>query len=409
MAKLRRNCLQCIKLTDGNVVPRPLGAQLIAEYPGEVISMDYLYIGKSSEGLCYILILVDKFSKMVRLIPTEAPTAIAAAQTIMEWAAEHGIPSWLISDGGSHFKNQVFELLATHLNMEHHITTAYCPWANGSVERVCREVLRALRGLCSELQLNLRDWVYLLPMVAYTLNHRLIDGLGSRTPIEVMTGRCPTIPAKLILWKGVLMRDREEIAAEVDMVNSYMDDLHEAILEMHNDVQDQQKKKISRQQRNRRNKGKSLPNFEIGDYVMIITNRQKKHKLEAIWQGPYEVTHAKSEFTYGVRLIGTEKIETIHVLRMKRFAGQDFGCTAEIAHSAQHDAAVFEVEEITNWKINESSQVLLRVHWRGWEKEEDSWETAIVLHEDVPAIVEDYLRAHEDEHKALSETLASLE
>ena len=87
MAKLRRNCLQCIKLTDGNVVPRPLGAQLIAEYPGEVISMDYLYIGKSSEGLCYILILVDKFSKMVRLIPTEAPTAIAAAQTIMEWAA----------------------------------------------------------------------------------------------------------------------------------------------------------------------------------------------------------------------------------------------------------------------------------------------------------------------------------
>ena len=117
------------------------------------------------------------------------------------------------------------------------------------------------------------------------------------------------------------MRDREEIATKVDVVNSYMDELHEAILEMHNNVQDQQKKKISR----------------------------------------------------------------------------------------QYDAAVFEVEAVTDWKINESSQVLLRVHWRGWEKEENSWETAIVLHEDVPAIVEDYLRAHEDEHIALSETLASLE
>ena len=64
------------------------------------------------------------------------------------------------------------------------------------------------------------------------------------------------------------MRDREEIAAEVDVVNSYMDDLHEAILEMHNKVQDQQKKKISRQQRSKRDKGKSLPNFKIGYYVM---------------------------------------------------------------------------------------------------------------------------------------------
>ena len=43
------------------------------------------------------------------------------------------------------------------------------------------------------------------------------------------------------------------------------------------------------------------------------------------------------------------------------------------------------------------------------KEEEDSWETAIVLHEDVPTSVEDYLRAHEDEHNAISETLASLE
>ena len=142
---------------------------------------------------------------------------------------------------------------------------------------------------------------------------------------------------------------------------------------------------------------------------MIITNRQKKHKLEATWQGPYEVTHANSEFTYGVRLIGTEKIEIIHVLRIKRFAGKDFECTVDITHSAQHDAAVFEVEEITDWRVNESSQVLLRVHWRGWDREEDSWETATVLHEHVSTIVENYLRAHEDEHKAISETLTALE
>ena len=141
---------------------------------------------------------------------------------------------------------------------------------------------------------------------------------------------------------------------------------------------------------------------------MIITNRQKKHKLETIWQGPYEIVHAKSKFTFGVRLIGTTKVEVAHVYRIKRFAGKDFERTAEITHSAQHDAVVFEVENIKGWKVNEDGQVMLRVHWRGWEDEDDSWENAITLHEDVPTIVDEYLRAHEDAHSAISETLAVL-
>jgi hypothetical protein len=36
------------------------------------------------------------------------------------------------------------------LRADHHFTTAYTPWANGTVERVGREVLRATRALLSE-------------------------------------------------------------------------------------------------------------------------------------------------------------------------------------------------------------------------------------------------------------------
>ena len=41
---------------------------------------------------------------------------------------------WVLSDGGSHFKNSLMKDLTDALGIEHHITLPYCPWANGSVE-----------------------------------------------------------------------------------------------------------------------------------------------------------------------------------------------------------------------------------------------------------------------------------
>ncbi len=43
----RHHCLQCLKLIDGTVVLRARGVQLVPERVGEVILMDYIYIGRS--------------------------------------------------------------------------------------------------------------------------------------------------------------------------------------------------------------------------------------------------------------------------------------------------------------------------------------------------------------------------
>ena len=51
----RCNCLQCIKLTDGSSVPRPLGTSLVAEAPGEIYMMDYIDMGEESDGCRYVL------------------------------------------------------------------------------------------------------------------------------------------------------------------------------------------------------------------------------------------------------------------------------------------------------------------------------------------------------------------
>ena len=77
---------------------------------------------------------------------------------LIHWIGSFGTMEWFVSDQGSHFKNQLIDELTSELRVHHHFTTAYSPWANGSVERVCREVLRATKALCSEWKLAPRDW-----------------------------------------------------------------------------------------------------------------------------------------------------------------------------------------------------------------------------------------------------------
>ncbi|RAN79793.1 hypothetical protein B5P41_35575, partial [Bacillus sp. SRB_28] len=78
-----------------------------------------------------------------------------------------------VSDQGTHFKNQVVSDLCSRLHISHHFTTAYTPWANGSVEVVNRLLLFVLRALISEFRLSFHDWPCLLPLVNMALNHRV--------------------------------------------------------------------------------------------------------------------------------------------------------------------------------------------------------------------------------------------
>ena len=107
------------------MVPRPLGSQLLAERPGEIVSADYIKMGTSRTGYKYVLMLVDRLSRLVWFVPTVGVTAIAAARALLRWSSQHGLPAWLITDGGSHFSNEVFKEITKMLGIEHHITLAY--------------------------------------------------------------------------------------------------------------------------------------------------------------------------------------------------------------------------------------------------------------------------------------------
>lgn len=312
VSRWQDSCLQCIKLTDGTSIPRPLGTSLVAERPGEILMLDYIDMEDGSDGHHYVLICADKFSRMVELVPARGPTAIKATHSVLVWGSRYGLPTWIISDGGSHFKNRAIRLLAEQMGLQHHITLAYCPWANGSVEIVDKELLWTMRAVISELGYSATDWVLLLPLVQFVLNHRERDVLKGRTPIEVMTGLAPQAPLELVVWEGVLLKDAKGNVVEWDRVDKYCDKLAEALDQLHQEVRDSDAKK--RRQRAAKNANAKLAlRFEEGDLVMVAAWGNAAHvkrgsKLCPRWQGPYEIVQAVSTTAYSVRLVGNLRV-----------------------------------------------------------------------------------------------------
>ena len=105
----------------------------------------------------YFLIIRDDLSSYVWLWPSTGPTSETAAEALSTWVATFGAFKWLVTDQGTHFTSNLIKEMIAESQAQHHLTTPYCPWANGTVERVCQEVLRTTTALLHELHLAPTD------------------------------------------------------------------------------------------------------------------------------------------------------------------------------------------------------------------------------------------------------------
>jgi len=85
------------------------------------------------------------------------------------------------------------------LQARHHFITAYTPWANGTVEIVCRQLQSAMRSLLSNFRMQAEDWPSLLPLVHSILSHSKSSYRGGYAPpITVMTGIPASTPRQAV-------------------------------------------------------------------------------------------------------------------------------------------------------------------------------------------------------------------
>jgi hypothetical protein len=225
-------CLHCQSTNSGDRAPMILfGEALHASKPNEVLHMDYLYMGPSTVGCKYVLLLKDDLSGYLWLVPAVAADAETTVDALVTWFAAFCMTSTWVSDRGSHFKNRVMTAVRQTLRTQHHFTTAYSPWANGTVERACREVLRAVRALLYEFRLLPVDWPSVIRIVQSALNNAPSPQRGDVAPLTAFTGRLDESPLRSILEQPQLEADshseiRMHQLLKIDELRSSVEQIH---------------------------------------------------------------------------------------------------------------------------------------------------------------------------------------
>jgi transposase InsO family protein len=156
-------------------------------------------MGSSTDDAKYVLIVKDEYSSHVWLKQCKKADADCTVAVLIEWFAAFGVaPQW-VSDQGSHFKNQVMMDVQKQLGTNHHFTTAYSPWENGTVEAVYKQTIRAARAMLSEMQLAPEEWPCVLPAIQAVFNNSPSSHRAGQTPLTAFTGHVRDSPLSLTI------------------------------------------------------------------------------------------------------------------------------------------------------------------------------------------------------------------
>lgn len=251
-------------------------------------------------GFLYVLVMKNDMSRYVWLKAAKDATAVSTAEELINWFSSFGVVNNWVSDRGSHFRNELVDVLRQKVKSKHHFTLAYCPWSNGTVEVVCREILRASRALLSEYQLPIEYWPQVLPIVQSILNNSIIDRLGKHCPLTAFTGLpqdSPLLAIKTNKGERIEVKNIDQVRAEQCMNLTKM---QEAFFNMHKTVSasSDRKRQSSVDSHNRKTNFRQI-NFTEGDFVLKGLRQHERGRKPALkWHGPFRVVSCVSEYIY---------------------------------------------------------------------------------------------------------------
>jgi hypothetical protein len=387
-----RTCLQCQYARGGKTVPRPFLDTFRATRANQQLHFDYMYIRPPTEstpnGYSYVFVLLDGFSKFVRLTPCANANATNAVQAIIEWFSLFGVSNQFISDQGTHFINDVMTLLQQRLLVQHHFTAAYAPWSNGQVERVNREIRELLSTLITENRLQNEAWTELLPIVNFVLNNTPSKRLGGHSPVEVFTGHKPTSPLSVIFRPEAtefttIPMDSAAIKASVTALQSSLHEIHQRV----NSIQP--RKKAHR-------KGEKEIDFEIGDYVLISRiNDKGKDKTRNLWSGPARITAKINDRLFETTNLVSNITRQHHADFLKRYSDKHLTVTKQLRDFIAHGGGAAIITRIGNHRLNGRTWEL-QIFWQGYPDDEATWEPLQTINQDAPVLVRRYINSIEN-------------
>ena len=218
-------------------------------------------------------------------------------------------------DNATRFRNCVVRKLAKAMGVKHRFSVANSAWSNGTGERMMSEVVGGAKAMFNEGGRPLSECVVVLPAVKWALNTTWRKHLQA-TPYDVVMGREPRATFTALLEGDddgfqFSPTDKDRLyQLVVPLVDIQAEPLAGVLQRVDAD---------RRHHRPRGSRGKSLPQFTVGDYVLVArVSRQGQHrKLMSTWTGRWRVANDDKAHVYAVQHLITAELRGVHVAKMR--------------------------------------------------------------------------------------------
>jgi hypothetical protein len=336
--------------------------------PWHSISMDFVtHLPTTSDGYDSLLVVVDRFSKYVELIPTVSTVdAVTTASLVFNnIVCRYGCPSSIVSDRDPRFVSEFWTALWERFGSKLKLSTAYHPQTDGQTERMNRTVEQMLRAYC----LNEPDrWKEHLPAIQFAYNAS-INASSKVSPHYVLFGCEPSMPQTLALPDSHANGQRSTEWAQERLA------IHNTVRRHLQEAQETQKRYADKRRRH--------VEHEVGQEVLldakhVTLDGSAATKLKTRFVGPFKIVEQVSPAAFRLAMPHFFRGHNVfHVSVLKPYKQMDkrFPLRAATSKPAplyyQGGDAFWEVEKIVAMR-GSKNQRSYRVKWKG--DYPDTWE-----------------------------------
>jgi transposase InsO family protein len=154
---------------------------------------------KESADNCYILVIIDCFSRFVELYPVSDTSAIPCARrALLSHVCKYGTPMTIRSDRGTQVVNGIISQLLSLLQIDHELSLVYSKEQNSIVERANKEVMRHLTAIIFDRRVSEVWSSEYLPLVQRIMNAKVHDTIGV-SPAELVFEKSINLYTGLLL------------------------------------------------------------------------------------------------------------------------------------------------------------------------------------------------------------------
>lgn len=272
--KFIKECDLCQRVKSMSRVSEGKWEHVEANYPCDLATVDfYGPLPRSIGGVQYLFVVVDAFSKLVRLYPIKrATTRIVLKKLCDNYFSDVGKPTRILSDNGTQFTSPVWKNTLEKLGLKVIYSSIRHPQSNPT-ERIMRELGKLFRVYCSDQHTK---WAKYIKTIEELLNVTTHCSTGY-VPYELHYGEESKQKIKEIVNFPPSMKISHELKitlAKESLIKHFIE-------------------------RGKQQRGKSDIIYEVGDKVLLkvphLSSQTDRvtHKFFHLFEGPFKIVKIK--------------------------------------------------------------------------------------------------------------------